>query len=166
MLKKLDAQNVDYIMNIIKLIQNKDGFTMDSSNYPDYVNKIKASVPENALKFMAAEWHYDHRDERCPHDSRIKKLCILEKGLGDFRINNIKIDLLGAYDNNLSLFYSDIYSYSIEKKKCEWPINEYSHGDWIIDEVLLSDDGLLTHEIIFTDAVINIKFKDVKYLIK
>ena len=160
------VQDADYIMNIIKFIENKDGFTMDSSDYPRYVDSIRAYVPNNALQFMAAEWHYDHRDERCPHDSRINKICILEKELGDFRVNNIEIVLLGAYGNNLSLFYSDVYSYSIEKKKCAWPIDDYSHGDWVIDELLLSDDGLLTHEIIFTDAVINIKHKDVRYSIE
>ncbi|KOC88151.1 hypothetical protein [Winslowiella iniecta] len=150
-------------MKVIKITENNDGFTMDSSAYPDYVDSIKGSVPENALQYMMASWHYDHRDPKCLHDSRIEKLCILESNSGDFRVTDIKLLLQGAYGNRMCLSYSNVFSYSIEKKKCEWPVDDYSHGDWLIDEIILSDDGFLMHEIIFTDAVINIKHKDVQY---
>ncbi|AHK18883.1 hypothetical protein KD5_03270 [Yersinia pseudotuberculosis] len=150
-------------MKVIKFIENNDGFTMDSSAYPDYVNSIKTHVPKNALQFMEASWHYDHRDPKCPHDAKIESLCIRERNFADFRVTDIDILLLGAYGNRMSLFYSEVYSYNIDKKKCEWPTDDYSHGDWLVDEISLSDDGLLIHKIILTDAVISIKSKDVKY---
>ncbi|WP_208599773.1 MULTISPECIES: hypothetical protein [Photorhabdus] len=158
-------RDVNDTMEIIKLIENKDGYTMDSSDYPDYVNSVSEFIPDEALQFMRASWHYDHSDKRCPHDSRIKNLSILEESLGDFRVNNIHISLLGAYENTIELFYSNVFTYSIEKKKCEWPDDDYSHGDWLIDEILLSSDNFLMHEIIFTDAIINIKCKNISYSI-
>lgn len=160
----MDYQDVND-MKIIKFRQTHDGFFMDSSAYPNYLNKVKDKILEEALQFMSASWHYDHNDPRCPHDSKIDSLIIRENLIGDFSVTNIEMLLLGGYDNRFSLSYSNVHNYSIKKNKCEWPKEDYSHGDWLIDEIILLNDNLLMHEIIFTDAVIKIKATDIIYKI-
>ncbi|MGJ7564612.1 hypothetical protein ACSFBM_12215 [Variovorax sp. GB1R11] len=152
-------------MKIIKFSETTDGYSMDSSAYPAYVQQVRSVVPRDALEFMSAAWHYDHRDERCPHDARLEQLLVREFEDGDFRANDIEIHLAGAYGKRITLHYSDVQSYAVEKTKSEWPAADCSHGDWLIDEVLLLEDGFLGHEIVFTNSVIKIKHKDVKYAV-
>jgi hypothetical protein len=146
-------------VKIIKFIQNKDGFTMDSSGYPSYVNNIKEALPGGALQFMIADWHYDHRDPRCPHDAKIDHIAVKETA-GQV---DVEILLNGPYEGKIRLNYSGVQCYTLEKRKCDWPIGVESHGDWMIDEMLLEDDGILIHEIAFSDALLKIKHKDFKY---
>jgi len=108
---------------------------------------------------MLADWHYDHLDPRCPHDSKIEALTIKEKGWA----TDIEISLSGAYGGVISLSYSNVFSYSMKKRKADWPAEDFSHGDWIADEVTLEDDGFLIHEIVFINAIVKIKCKDLAY---
>ncbi|MET3496461.1 hypothetical protein [Variovorax boronicumulans] len=155
-------------MKIIQFSETADGYAMDSSGYPAYVAQVMHRVPADALAFMSAPWHYAHRDERCPHDARLQKLVVLEfeeEDEGDARANGIEIHLVGAYGNRLLLTYSDVQSYSVEKTKSDWPAGDRSHGDWLIDEMLVLDDDLLSHEIVFTQAVIRIRHRDLQYTV-
>lgn len=152
-------------MKIVQFSETADGYAMDSSGYPAYVAQVRHRVPADALSFMNAPWHYAHRDERCPHDARLQKLVVLEFEEGELRASGIEIHLAGAYGNRLLLSYSDVQSYSVEKTKSEWPAGDRSHGDWLVDEVLVLDDGFLSHEIVFTHAVIRIKHRDLKYTV-
>lgn len=152
-------------MKIVQFSETADGYAMDSSGYSAYVAHVRHRVPADALAFVSAPWHYAHRDERCPHDARLQKLVVLEFEEGELRASRIEIHLAGAYGNRLLLSYSDVQSYSVEKTKSEWPAGDRSHGDWLVDEMLVLDDGFLSHEIVFTHAVIRIKHRDLKYAV-
>lgn len=152
-------------MKIVQFSETADGYAMDSSGYPAYVAQVRHRVPADALAFMSAPWHYAHRDERCPHDARLHKLVVQEFEEGELRASSIEIHLAGAYGNRLLLSYSDVQSYSVEKTKSDWPAGDRSHGDWLVDEMLVLEDDFLSHEIVFTHAVIRIKHRDLKYAV-
>ena len=146
-------------MKVIKFIQNEDGFTMDSSKYPSYVESVKDILPKGALHFMSADWHYDHRDPRCLHDAKINYMEVKE---ADKRVS-IKISLSGSYGGKIRLDYINVQYYKLKKQKSDWPIGVESHGDLMIDEMLIEDDGFLIHEIIFSDALLKIKHEDFQF---
>ncbi|WP_395316615.1 hypothetical protein [Variovorax sp. UC74_104] len=152
-------------MKIIKFSETSDGYSMDSSAYPAYVRQVSSLVPTDALEFMSAAWHYEHRDERCPHDAKLEQLLVREFEDGDFRANDIEMQLAGAHGNRITLHYRDVQSYAVEKTKSDWPAGDRSHGDWLIDEMLVLEDGFLSHEIVFTNSVIKVKHKDLKYAV-
>jgi hypothetical protein len=117
--------------------------------YTAYLTAIKEHLPPTVYDFATAPWHYDPVDPRSPHDARIKKVEIhnLESGA---RSGNsamwIQMVLLGAYhDRLLRLTYFEVNSHSIDAMKP-------SYGDWITDEIRLSGEGFLIHEIEFADA--------------
>jgi hypothetical protein len=68
------------------------------------------------------------------------------------RALEIRIRLLGAYhDGYLNLVYSGVRSYSLETPaEFKWPPYGVGHGDWLYDEVRLSDNGHVLHEIEFS----------------
>ncbi|NTF51632.1 hypothetical protein [Rhizobium rhizogenes] len=150
-------------MKIIRFSETSDGYSIDSSAYPAYVRGVRSLVPTDVLEFMDATWHYEHGDARCPHDARLEQLLIREFDDGDVRANDIEMHLAGAYGNRITLCYSDVQSYAADKTKSEWPAGDGSHGDWLIDEMLVLEDGFLSHEIVFTNSVIKIKHRDLKY---
>ncbi len=152
-------------LKIIQFAETDDGYAMDSTAYPAYVAAVRHRVPADALAFMSAPWHYAHGDERCPHDARLQKLAVLEFEDGDARANGIEVELVGAYGKKLLLTYTDVQSYAVEKTKSDWPAADRSHGDWLIDEMLVLEDGFLSHEIVFTHAIIRIKHRDLKYTV-
>lgn len=121
------------------------------AEYAQYLDSIKERLPASARAFALADWHYDSSDPRCPHDAWVEALTISEPATGDrsqHRRVAIEIRLLGAYhDGHIRLSYHDVRSYTLDKPARSVP-NE-GHGDWIVDEVRLSDSGLVLHEIVF-----------------
>jgi hypothetical protein len=126
--------------------------------YKQYLRKIKLQIPQNVYDFAAAEWHYDPADHRCPHDSWVQFLRLEERASGERsekRELNIHLQLLGAYhDCQITLSYSDVVSYSMVKPN-EMGKSQGSnkgHEDWLIDEIRLSETGLVVHEILFSSG--------------
>jgi hypothetical protein len=103
-----------------------------------------------------ARWHHDHADSRCPHDAWVEHLTINESAMGDrqqYRSIDIYLRLLGAYhDGHLELAYRDVRSYTLATPPdCLWPpSNGAGHGDWLIDDIGLSERGLVLHSILFS----------------
>jgi len=122
--------------------------------YFDYVENNKQLMPTEAYQFVTADWHYDPTDPRCPHDSWLESLRILEspgENNGNLRKTRIKLILLGAYhDGHIEIEYQGVRGYS-------FGLNPHGgdqrharhHGDWIIDEICLTGDKWLIHEIEF-----------------
>jgi len=150
-------------MKIIKLIKQKDGYTLDSSLYADYAESVRHKVEKHIYSFMINDWHYNTQDHRCLHDAKLISFTTTE--FEEKESSNCKIDILlqGAYGNKISLFYTNVTSYSCKKTKTQWPSETSTHGDLLIDELLVNKNGTLTHELIFEDARIIIKFLDLTY---
>jgi len=147
-------------MKIIKLTESHDGYTLDSSDYPAYVESVKHLLPENIYNFMSSAWHYDPSDPRCLHDARLKSITFEEHDIDECYTNTAQIILDGAYGDTLTLTYTKVSSYSIKKSPTEWPANQSTHGDLLCDEMTTAEDtSKFQHELIFEDAIIKITFE-------
>lgn len=120
--------------------------------YRNYLVTNRKSFPSEAYEFAAADWHYDPTDNRCPHDSWLDNLSIFEEKISsdsDERGLKIKVTLLGAYhDGRIEITYTKVTGYDIRllpnaSYQSKW------HGDWLIDEIRLSTERHLIHEIKF-----------------
>ena len=116
--------------------------------YVAYLNSIKDRLPREVYNFALADWHYDFRNPKCPHDGWVQEIKIEEIAKGErheIRTTQIEIKLLGAYHDRLQkVTYTGVSSYTFSA-----PASNQGHGDWIIDEISLSDSGLVVHEPIF-----------------
>ena len=88
------------------------------------------------------------------------KVEISETGAGEGQENrsvSIKVRLLGAYhDGHIELAYKNVRRYSLGS------INK-GHGDWMYDEVRLSDAGHVLHEIEIGGTTWLIECDDISY---
>lgn len=123
--------------------------------YRDYLLSIRERLPSSAYEFATAEWHYDPQASQCPHDAWVNKLIIVEPASGDRQENRsieILVELLGPYhDGHIHLTYKNVRSYSLETPpEFKLPPLNVGHGDWLTDEIRLSDRDLVLHEIEFS----------------
>jgi hypothetical protein len=133
--------------------------------YGQYLESLRGRIPEAAFSFAIAEWHYNFRDPRCPHDSWVEKLTIREPSSGKrrhIRGLEIRVRLLGAYhDGYIELFYKNVAGYSLAFSP---GIYGWAHSDWLYDEVRISDEGSVIHEIRFaSNARWYIECEDIVY---
>jgi len=139
---------LDYTSN-----DSPNGVNEKFDSYNRYLQSIRGQLSDNAFSFATAPWHYNSQDPRCPHDSWVESLCILEPSSGErseIRIIEINIKLLGAYhDGYIELNYKNVHSYSLALSPNMSSDQRHGHGDWIIDEIRLSERGLILHEIEF-----------------
>lgn len=126
--------------------------------YRKYLDSIREELPKSASNFALADWRLNPANHRCPHDSWVEYIKIYEVSSGERqenRIIEIEVKLLGAYhDGYLQLNYKNAFKYSLSKSDSsenpeEWLYNHENHGDWLYDEIRLSEKGLVLHEIEF-----------------
>lgn len=123
--------------------------------YKQYLESIRLQLPHSALQFAIADWHYDSTDPRCPHDAWLESLLVSESAIKERPENRgvtIQIRLLGAYhDGHIELSYRDVRAYTLHSTIITQPIpTNGGHGDWLIDEIRLSERGNVLHEIVFS----------------
>jgi hypothetical protein len=125
--------------------------------YFEYLRR--EAIPDKVRRFAAADWYYNPSDHRCPHDSWVNEVTVLEVPACDdicTRSMAIRVSLLGAYHNGRILYhYDNVRSYSLcTPPDCQFPkLNAppgIGHGDWLRDEVRTSERNLLLHEIVFS----------------
>ncbi len=128
-----------------------DAWREQWERYREYLASLEGKIPPSAYSFATAEWHYDPQDHRSPHDAWVETLRIEEPASGDrqqVRGLEISVRLLGAYhDGCLELTYKSVRSYSLRHVKGVHFVG--AHGDWLVDEVRLSEGGGVMHEIVF-----------------
>src|SRR4051812_13163180 len=121
------------------------------SEYINYLDSIKESFPKSAREFALADWRLDYTDHRNPHDSWVENCRIFEESSGErkeIRVLHIETRLLGAYhDGFLDLKYLNVATYSLTKTS-----SFGKHDDWLYDEVRLSENNLVLHEIDFASG--------------
>ena len=104
--------------------------------YVAHIESVRGDLPDEAAAFALAEWHYDFRDHRCPHDAWVESVAVVELARGErqeIRSLEIRIVLLGAYhDGRIHLIYPGVTRYDLRQ-----PSGAYgpAHGDWLVDEV-------------------------------
>ena len=144
---------------------------MSDEKYGAYLQTVLDKLPPGARSFSEAAWHYDFKDSRCPHDSWVETVHISEPADGETKNDrglDIYVKLLGAYhDGLIELRYKGVFQYDMAGDSDETrPKIHRPHGDWLIDEIRLSEKGRVIHEIKFTRATWLIECEDIAYLWK
>lgn len=128
--------------------------------YMTYLTSIKDRLPQTVYEFALADWHYDPRNPKCPHDAWVQEIKVKEIAEGErheIRTTQIEITLLGAYhDRLLKVTYKDVTSHSINATH-----SQLGYGDWLTDEIGLSETGQVLHEIKFHHAFLRIECCDI-----
>lgn len=145
-----------------------DEFIGAYKRYYDYLESIKDKLSTSAYEFAKADWHYNFHDPRCPHDAWLEVMDIREPGFADVSEREIEITirLLDAYHSgHITLLYERVRSYSFQKNfhHPSSPGRARSHGDWMIDEISLSEHELVLHEIQFELGLWIIECENLSY---
>jgi hypothetical protein len=108
---------------------------------------VRNQLPPAAYNFASAPWHYDFTDHRAPHDGWVDEIIIRESGSRnrkEDRSVEIIVKLLAAYHTGyIELKHLAVQNYSFA---CADQIGD-GHGDWMYDEIRLSDRRYVLHEI-------------------
>ena len=130
-------------------------FRQQHDAYRAYLTRVRASLPPSAYEFATAAWRESGEDHCNPHDSWVESLMIVEPSSGErreARSLEIHVRLLGAYhDGHMVLIYRDVQSYELSTPLTfKGPPLNVGHGVWLVDEVTLSENNLVQHEIEFS----------------
>lgn len=125
-----------------------DGRDDDVSNaferYKAYLEASKNRFPPSAYELATSDWYFNFKDHRSPHDAWIEEVSLTEFASVERpreRELSLTVRLLGAYhDGLIELRYPRVLAYSMA-------VHASSHRDWRYDELRVSDDGHLVHEI-------------------
>jgi hypothetical protein len=114
--------------------------------YRKYVETNRERFPASGYALAQSDWYFDHRDHRCPHDAWLEALDLTEASSGERsekRALSMRVRLLGAYhDGYIELYYPRVLRYALKVVD-----GEHGHRDWCYDELRLSKDGNLIHEV-------------------
>jgi hypothetical protein len=88
-----------------------------------------------------------------PHDAWVENLAVHEPAAGEHgeqRGLEIHVRCLGAYhDGHLELRYTGVRAYELTTPRSNPRPGTIGHGDWLRDEVRLTDSGTVLHEVRF-----------------
>lgn len=119
--------------------------------YKDYLREHEAHFPPSAYKLASSDWYHNFNDHHAPHDGWLERAEFIETGKGErweHRTLALRIRLLAAYhDAHIEFYYPQVYSYSFQA-----PAVMRGHMDWRYDEMRLSQDNKLIHEIEWSGA--------------
>ena len=114
--------------------------------YRDYLVSSRDSFPPSAYALATSEWYFNFSDHRCPHDGCLESLSLTEATSGaqrEVRSVSMRIRLLGAYhDGHIELLYPRVFGYRFSVSN-----GGRGHRDWRYDELRLSGDDHVIHEI-------------------
>jgi len=114
--------------------------------YRDYLASSRDSFPPSAFALATSDWYFRFSDHRCPHDAWLDSLSLTEAASGargEVRMASMRVRLLGAYrDGCIELLYPQVFRYRLSVDD-----GKRGHRDWRYDELRLSDDGYVIHEI-------------------
>ena len=134
--------------------------------YSEYLESIKDRLPKSAYDFATAPWHFfnpdkgfldidDPRIHMAPHDSWLEVATIAEPSTGErlqYRSLDIFVRLLGPYhDCHIELNYGQVKSYSMVAA-LDGSESGIRHGDWLSDDMRLSERGYVLHEIEWSNS--------------
>ena len=121
-----------------------------------HLASIRDRLPPGARAYAEAPWHYHVDDPRCPHDAWVEHFHLHEPARGDRRQRrriDLEVRLLGAHhDGHLVFRYRNVVAYRVEQANAPSarPFRALvGHGDWLVDDIGISGEGFVTHEVLF-----------------
>jgi hypothetical protein len=150
----------------MRFIHYDRGYQLDE--YMRYLNENAEKFPVGAREFALADWHFDIRHSKCPHDSWLEYFNIKEISSGkrhEVRVVEIRTKYLaGSHDGYFSLVYRGVSSYSMEFSTFKRGQNDIGHGDRMVDEIAIDEENMVHHEIEFRQGgAITICCADLEY---
>jgi hypothetical protein len=98
------------------------------------------------MRLATSDWYFNPEDHRSPHDAWLSSLHLTELSSGErheIRALSLRLRLLGAYHAGyIELLYPRVFAYLLNLED-----SEMGHHDWRYDELRVSDQGRLIHEI-------------------
>jgi hypothetical protein len=138
----------------VKYIRHdNNGFHLDG--YLIYLDAVRSKIPHNAAQYAFAPWRYRMDDHQCPHDSWLNELRINDKFEPVTRKRTLELrgEFRGAFhDLFFEIVWQGVQAYSLTLESAVKGKHPVGHADWMIDELLVEESGLLTHEIEFSDS--------------
>jgi hypothetical protein len=127
--------------------------SMSLQEYLTYVESCQEKLPVAAYDYAKASWHYDMTDPRCIHDAWLLSFTIKEASLErperDPERFEMEISFLSAFENRvLNFAYKDVIQYRLET-----PAQIHAHSEVYFDEIRLSAQDNVVHEILFMSNV-------------
>jgi hypothetical protein len=122
-----------------------------------------APLPDHIRAFAADQAHYRMQDANSLHDSRLVSWTIR----GVDRAIQIEACLLGQmYDRHIHLIYKNVRSYRLDNP-AEYELPPKSgHGDLLVHELTVADDGLFVHVLYFSrGSTFVVEFADLEHRI-
>jgi hypothetical protein len=141
----------------------------DVGRYFEYLDRIGDKLPTRTREFVLHPEHYGISNDKGLHDSWVESVCLNEESTGDrhqIRMLHLVVKLLGpCHDGFHEIVYRDVQRYSLNlRRTVRSRTARIGHGDWIIDEVLLTRTGFVSHEVLFSDSGIwKIVCADIEY---
>jgi len=116
------------------------------NSYESYLRSHQVNFPPSAYALATSDWYFGNGDPRAPHDAWLESAEFKELPSGqrqEQRQLSLTVRLLGAYhDGFIELHYPRVFAYSFEMQH-----SGTGHYDWRYDELRLSENGHLLHEI-------------------
>lgn len=140
----------------MKHIVDLPGGGWDLQRYFEYLEGIRERLPTDVYNFAVDRQNYALESHQSLHDAWLDCLSISEPATGDrSESRNIQIDcrFLGPYhDLNIHLTYFKVSDYSLTNPVGfeAPPTIAVGHGDLLVHEVSLTDDGSVIHELRFS----------------
>jgi hypothetical protein len=129
------------------LAPERDGDPADAfRRYREYLKQQETRFPPGAFALATSDWYFGTDDHRAPRDAWLLGAYVAEAGHGErqeSRCLSLRLSLLGAHhDLELQLAYPRVFAYRLGGASVA-----HGHGDWRYDELRVSHDGHLVHEI-------------------
>jgi hypothetical protein len=146
---------------------------LDFDNYFSYLPTVQDKFTHSAYQFASNPHHYDLSSHLSLHDAWLESFTVSEVATGERKqIRNIEITLcfLGPFhDFKFYLKYSSVSSYQStfgHPESTNIPIPT-SHGDLLIHEMRISNQGHQEHELLFSSgSTIVIAFGEFSHIVE
>ena len=137
--------------------QGGDG---DYRPYLRYLESVKHLMPADIFAFAANSENFDLTSPSSLHDAWLEEWSIAEVALPNERkkrLIEIKTRFLGPrHDRHIFLTYKNVGSYTMQNpEEFEMPpIGRVAHGDLLIHELTVVQEGLFEHELRFSRGTV------------
>jgi hypothetical protein len=124
--------------------------------YFSYIESIRARLPAHVYDFASNYDNFNLTSHQSLHDAWLDYLTVHEPASGDrkqFREIGIECCFLGPFhDLKIFLSYEKVHAFSLTTPEGFTGPPDYAtgHGDLLIHEVRLNDNGLVVHDMLFS----------------